>query len=139
MRSFNSLSAVMLVSLFAWAGCGGNGQTTSNAPPKSATAAQAAPVLAAGDATQGATLFVQYCSACHGPDARGLKGLGKDLTHNQFVGGLTDAEFLKYVNTGRPVDDPRNTTGVPMPPKGGNPALKDQEIMDIIAYVRTLQ
>ena len=84
-------------------------------------------------------VWARYCSACHGPDAKGLKGLGKDLTHNDFIKGMTDEQFLHYVNTGRSVDDPRNTTGIPMPPKGGNPALKDQEIMDIIAHVRTLQ
>ncbi|NIV72932.1 hypothetical protein GWN26_14010, partial [Candidatus Saccharibacteria bacterium] len=50
----------------------------------------------------------------------------------------TDKELLKYVNEGRPADHPLNTTGIAMPPKGGNPALKDQEIMHIIEYLRTL-
>ncbi len=139
MRLFRSFSVVILSALFALTGCGGNEQSNSNTASKATVDNRATPALAAGDATKGATLFVQYCSACHGPDAKGLKGLGKDLTHNDFVMGMTDEEFLGYVNTGRAIDDPRNTTGIPMPPKGGNPALKDEEIKHIIAYVRTLQ
>jgi hypothetical protein len=50
-----------------------------------------------------------------------------------------DAELLEFVKTGRPVGDPLNTTGVDMPPKGGNPALSDVQILDIIAHIRTLQ
>ena len=36
-------------------------------------------------------------------------------------------------------DDPLNATGIATLPKGGNLALTDQQIMDIIAYVRTLE
>ena len=35
--------------------------------------------------------------------------------------------------------DPANTTGVAMPPKGGNPALKEADLADIVAYLRTLE
>ncbi|NIV15865.1 MAG: hypothetical protein GWN62_32795, partial [Aliifodinibius sp.] len=73
-----------------------------------------------GDPEQGQTFYVQFCSACHGQDALGLKGLGKDLVHSEFMAEMSDEEMLKYVNEGRTVDDPRNTTGIPMPPKGGN-------------------
>jgi len=78
------------------------------------------------------------CSACHGPDARGLPNLGKDLVASEFVAGLTDAELLEFIKTGRPLWDPLNTTGIDMPPKGGNPALKDEDILAIIAYLRSL-
>ena len=43
------------------------------------------------------------------------------------------------LKTGRSTSDPANTTGVDMPPKGGNPALTDQDLLDIIAYIRTLE
>lgn len=136
-----SLSVAVLAAVMS-VGCGGGGeqtQTRQKAASKPAQTAAQTAALQPGDAEKGATLFVTYCSACHGPDAKGIKGLGRDLTHNEWVQALSDKEFLEYVNTGRPVDDPRNQSGVPMPPKGGNPALKDQEIMDIIAWVRTLQ
>ena len=86
---------------------------------------------------QGQQLFM-LCAACHGPDARGLPNLGKDLVESEFVAGLTDEEMLTFVKTGRPIWDPLNTSGIDMPPKGGNPAMTDEDILAIIAYVRSL-
>ncbi len=68
-----------------------------------------------------------------------MPNLGKNLITSQFFGSKTDAELIDYVKVGRPISDPLNTTGVPMPPKGGNPALTDQEIADIIAYIHTIR
>ena len=78
------------------------------------------------------------CIACHGPEAKGVQGLGKDLTTSTFVAEKTDAELVEFIKVGRAPDDPLNTTGAAMPPKGGNPALSDQEIADIVAFVRTI-
>jgi disulfide bond formation protein DsbB len=47
--------------------------------------------------------------------------------------------LLAFVKTGRPPGDPANTTGVDMPPKGGNPTLTDQDLADIIAHIRTVE
>jgi disulfide bond formation protein DsbB len=46
---------------------------------------------------------------------------------------------VAFIKVGRGVDDPANTTGVAMLPKGGNPGLSDQDLYDIVAYLRTLQ
>jgi mono/diheme cytochrome c family protein len=92
----------------------------------------------AGDAAHGAELFVSTCAACHGQDATGIPGLGKDLVNSEFVSGLSDQELVEFINTGRPADDPANTTGVAMPPKGGNSSLTDQDVMDIVAHIRSL-
>jgi disulfide bond formation protein DsbB len=86
---------------------------------------------------RGEELFV-LCAACHGIDGRGIQGLGKNLVESEFVASLTDEELLAFIQTGRPVWDAANTTGVDMPPRGGNPALTDEDIMAIIAYIRTL-
>ncbi|MBZ0300014.1 MAG: cytochrome c, partial [Anaerolineae bacterium] len=86
---------------------------------------------------QGQQLFL-LCAACHGPDARGLPNLGKDLVESEFVAGLSDEELLTFIKTGRPIWDPLNTTGIDMPVKGGNPAMTDEDILAIIAYVRSL-
>ncbi len=91
-----------------------------------------------GNPTEGKTYFDQTCAACHGMDAKGLPKLGKDLTTSKFVAEKTDAEMLAFVKQGRLPSDPLNTTGVAMPPKGGNPALSDQQLMDIISYVKQL-
>lgn len=91
-----------------------------------------------GDAVKGKTLFTSSCSSCHGPDAKGLPGLGKDLVTSQFVASQSDAELLAFIKKGRPASDPANTTQVDMPPKGGNPALTDANLDDIIAFIRSI-
>jgi disulfide bond formation protein DsbB len=52
---------------------------------------------------------------------------------------LSDAEFVSFVKNGRDITDPLNTTGLDMPPYGGNPALSEQDLFDIVAYIRTLE
>jgi len=132
------LLALLLLPLLI-AGCGGP-KKQETAPPPSAPPPEAAPAeIPKGDPAAGKGEFIMYCSACHGPDAKGMPNLGKNLITSQFFGSKTDAELIDYVKVGRPISDPLNTTGVPMPPKGGNPALTDQEIADIIAYIHTIR
>jgi disulfide bond formation protein DsbB len=42
------------------------------------------------------------------------------------------------VKQGRPANDPANTTGITMPPKGGFEFLTDEDILKIIAFVRSI-
>jgi disulfide bond formation protein DsbB len=86
----------------------------------------------------GQGVFQATCFACHGPDARGIPGLGKNLVESPFVHGLTDEELLQFIIKGRDTSDPLNTTGVAMPPRGGNPSLTDDQLRAVIAYIRTL-
>lgn len=121
--------------------CGGDEEPTATPVPptpaeQGAPAAQA--VAATGNAENGKTLFATTCAACHGPEGKGVQGLGKDMTTSTFIAGLSDEEMLAFVKTGRPISDPLNTTKVDMPPKGGNPALTDEQLMDIIAFIRTI-
>jgi disulfide bond formation protein DsbB len=109
----------------------GASQNTSNSAPAQNVSAQ-------GNTSQGQTFFSGSCASCHGKDAKGLPNLGKDLTTSTFVHGESDAALLKFLKTGRPASDPLNTTGVDMPPKGGNPALTDTNLQDIIAYIRSV-
>ncbi|MBI4492946.1 MAG: cytochrome c [Chloroflexi bacterium] len=90
-------------------------------------------------ADRGKALFVQTCAACHGPDAKGMVGLGKDLTTSAFVKEQSNPQLVDFINKGRPATDPANTTKVDMLPKGGNLALTDTQLMDIVLYMRTLQ
>jgi mono/diheme cytochrome c family protein len=93
----------------------------------------------AGYIAHGAQVFGSSCVACHGKDARGLPGSGKDLVQSAFCKSLDDDALLAFVKKGRDPSDPLNTTGVGMPAKGGNPALSDDDLLDVIAYVRSLQ
>ncbi|MBL9031604.1 MAG: cytochrome c [Phycisphaerae bacterium] len=115
-------------------------------------AAPAAPTLAAGTANpkedpsltqddaewlaMGGEKFMASCSACHGKDGRGLPKLGKDLIASEFVAKLSDDELIAFVKRGRGPSDPLNTTKVDMPPKGGNPALNDEQLEAIVGYIR---
>ncbi|MBN8644637.1 MAG: c-type cytochrome [Planctomycetes bacterium] len=87
----------------------------------------------------GNKLFHQTCVSCHGRDGAGIKGNGKALAHNDFIRSLDDDALLAFIKQGRGPSDPKNTTGIQMPPKGGNPALSDDDILDIISFLRTLQ
>ncbi|MEI2776431.1 MAG: cytochrome c [Tetrasphaera sp.] len=122
--------AVMLV-----AGCGGE---EPKAEPTAAPAAQEVAAAPVGDAANGGKIFSTACVACHGPEAKGVTGLGKDLTTSEWVGQQSDAQLVEFIKKGRDAADPLNTTGVAMPPKGGNPAMSEQEIADIVAFVRSI-
>jgi disulfide bond formation protein DsbB len=87
----------------------------------------------------GARLFGSTCIACHGPGGVGLKGNGKALRQNTFVQSLDNDGLLAFIKSGRSPSDPANTTGIQMPSRGGNPALSDDDLLDIIDYLRTLQ
>lgn len=126
--------ALLLTSVLGLTACGG-----STSPPQDegkADSAQAAPV---GDPVAGQTLFITSCAACHGIAGEGLPGLGKDMTTSEFIASKTDAELVEFIKVGRDPSDPLNTTGVVMPPKGGNPSLSDEDLYDIVAYLRTIQ
>jgi mono/diheme cytochrome c family protein len=93
---------------------------------------------AGGDAARGQQQFAVVCATCHGPDGHGVKGLGKDLVTSDYLHKASDDDLVKLIVDGREANDPLNQTGVAMPPKGGNAALTDKDIRDIVAYVRTI-
>jgi disulfide bond formation protein DsbB len=134
------LFLALLLGLLVLAACGGdeandngNGGGEVDVPPEEEQGEEVS-----GDVAAGETAFAGTCVSCHGPDAKGLPGLGKDLTTSAFVADNTDAELIAFLKVGRPASDPANTTGVDMPPKGGNPALDDQDLADIVAYLRSI-
>ncbi|HHC07661.1 MAG TPA: cytochrome c [Actinobacteria bacterium] len=130
---------IVLVMVLALVGaaCGGGGGGDAGGGGTPATSAPAGG--GGGDAAHGQELFKQTCAACHGTKAEGIEGLGKPLTKSEFVQGLSDDELVAFIEQGRPASDPENTTGVDMPPKGGNPSLSDADLYDIVAWLRTLQ
>lgn len=86
----------------------------------------------------GQTSFASICSACHGMNARGIPGLGKDLVMGEYVNSIDDEELFRQIVNGRQPNDPLNTTGVLMPARGGNPAFTDDQIREIVVYLRSL-
>ena len=127
-RKLNLLLVLVLTFSLALTACGGGDDKQAD---------ESAP--SAGDADRGKDLFATTCAACHGPNGEGVQGLGKPFAGSEFLKGKSDDDLLAFVKKGRPPGDPDNTTGVDMPPKGGNPALSDDGLRDIIAFLRTLQ
>ena len=127
-----------LVMVLALAACGGGGGAEETGGGDAVPPPAEQEVASAGDPEAGKQQFDMVCIACHGPGGVGVEGLGKPFTTSEFLLTVTDQELLEFVKTGRPVGHPDNTTGVDMPPKGGNPAMTDEQLTDIIAYIRTL-
>jgi disulfide bond formation protein DsbB len=87
----------------------------------------------------GQKVYASTCIACHGPDGRGLVNNGKDLVHSAFVRERDDDALVDFLKKGRDIADPLNTTKILMPPKGGNPALSEDDLYDVVEYLRGLQ
>lgn len=113
--------------------------TPNEAQKAAALAAAGGDVELAKYIASGDRLFHSACNACHGKAGVGIAGNGKALANNAFIGSLSDDDLLEFLKKGRAPSDPKNTTGIQMPPKGGNPALSEDDLLDIIAYLRTLQ
>lgn len=128
------LTLVVLIAVLALAACGGG---DDKAEPAAAPAA-GQPVATAGDAEAGGKLYATACVACHGPTAEGVQGLGKNLKTSTFITDNDDAQMIEFLKKGRDISDPLNTTKVAMPPKGGNPALTDQDMANLVAYLRSI-
>ena len=73
-----------------------------------------------------------------GKDAKGLPKLGKNLHDNEFTKSQSDAELVEFLKVGRQANHPLNETGVDMPPKGGDPSISDEDLVNVVAFLRTL-
>lgn len=130
--NFRKIGVLVAVLTLALAACGGgSSDTTSSGGGGESTGA--------GDAVKGAAVYQGTCAACHGDDLAGVDGLGKPLAPSAYVVDHTEAELAAFIAVGRPTSDPENTQGVDMPPKGGNPSLSDQDLLDVSAYLKAQQ
>lgn len=94
---------------------------------------------AQGNAEKGGALYGQNCAACHGPAGKGdgaaaaaLNPKPRDLTDKAYMGGLKDEYLVDIVKRGGAAVGKSAT----MPPWGA--AMKDDQIRDVIAFVRSL-
>lgn len=84
----------------------------------------------------GQELYSQKCAACHGPEGGGVEGLGTALVGSEFTLNTPEEEWIAFVKEGRPANHPDNTSGIAMPPKGGDPNLTDGELQAIFSFLR---
>ena len=107
----------------------------SSPSPSPSQAASGATTLP-GDPQKGATLYAQNCATCHGASLEG--GIGAVLNPIDKLPGVPnslDPSFLiSIITNGRQAQagDPKQT---PMPAKGGNTKLTDQDVRDLAAYI----
>ena len=90
------------------------------------------------DAEDGRQLYLGSCATCHGTGGQGMPNQGPDLRGSAFVAASTDDQLLTFLASGRPAGDPQNKSGLPMPPRGGNPSLSDRHLGQIVKFIRTV-
>jgi mono/diheme cytochrome c family protein len=91
--------------------------------------------FAGGDSAHGEALYLRYCQGCHGPDGRGggkafMPHVGP-LAKKGYIDLIDDDSLALVIKEG----------GAAVGKSGYMPSWKDtlpdQEIADIIAYIRT--
>lgn len=92
---------------------------------------QAETKVQSSDVARGKTMFVKYCTGCHGPDGGGggykfLRGPDPAKLTSPSTRKKSDADLLKTIHDGKPN----------MPP--WNVRFSKEESRDVLAYVRTL-
>ena len=95
--------------------------------------------LAQGNPAKGKELFAKHCGGCHGPSGKGdgpasaaLTPKPLDLTNKAYVAGLADQYLFDLIQKGGAAVGKSPL----IPPFGSK--LKDGEIRDVIAYIRSL-
>jgi mono/diheme cytochrome c family protein len=95
----------------------------------------AAPAFAAGDVQHGQALFLRYCQGCHGPDGNGAgKGFMPHigpLARKGYIEQLPD-EYLTTV-----IMEGGAATGKSGFMPSWKTTLSEQDIVDVIAFIRT--
>jgi cytochrome c6 len=77
-------------------------------------------------AQDAAATYKSKCAMCHGADGKGGKMGTKDFA-SPDIQGMTDAQLTEVITKGKP----------PKMPAYGD-KLKDSDIKDLVAYIRTL-
>jgi len=89
-------------------------------------------VVAGNYATKGYEVYTNNCTVCHGEDGEGLMPGVPDLNISRDWFSQTDEKLIEKIKRGTQQSD----ILIAMPPKGGNPNLTDDDILDVIVYMR---
>ena len=81
--------------------------------------------LQAADIQNGVSVYAEYCEDCHGPSGEGVAGMGELRSWEKLM--KTDEELFGAIRDG----------DLAMP--GFDGLLTSEEILDVIAYMRTFQ
>ncbi|MFA6901761.1 MAG: cytochrome c [Gallionellaceae bacterium] len=86
----------------------------------------------ASDAEHGKSIYNATCAVCHGIDGTGEMPGVSDLTKEG--GGLHQDDRILLSRMLNGYQDPGS--GMVMPPRGGNPALTESDLKDVLQYMR---
>ena len=97
--------------------------------------AAAVPAATMSEAASVPAIFSTQCVACHGADAKGVQGLGLDLTTSELVANSSTAELVEFLKVGRMPTDPASVTGIPMP---GFAWMQPADLDEVARYLKGL-
>jgi mono/diheme cytochrome c family protein len=130
------LLLMLALSALTLAACGGssNSNTVATLDPVPAEYANKTNPLGADAATAGADVFKTNCEACHGPQGHGDGPAGAALNPKprnllELAKSVGDDYFFWRISTGK--------DGTSM--VAWQSVLTDEQIWQVIAYIRTLQ
>ena len=87
---------------------------------------------ASGDAVQGEEVYTGTCIACHGKNGKGTVPGAPDFTKKDGVLTKPDSVLLDHITNGFQSDGAL----LEMPAMGGNPDLSEEDISNVLAYIR---
>lgn len=83
-----------------------------------------------GDSARGASLYLRNCAGCHGAGGRG--GIAPEIGNPVFQQAASDGFIVRTIRYGR------IGTAMPAFQRPGSPVLNDQDIADVLAFLRSL-
>ncbi len=92
------------------------------------------PAVSASSIANGQKVYTQYCLSCHQVDGGGVPNMNPPLSKTSYVNG-DKTRLIKVVLNGfmQPVEIDGESYSNNMPPHN---FLKDQEIADVLTYIR---
>ncbi|MCQ6278060.1 c-type cytochrome [Bacillus sp. EB600] len=94
-----------------------------------------APKIFDGNVENGAHLYQTYCLTCHGEKATGKLDMGPSLSNTEFLKYTSDKQI--WISTAYGREETR--MGPSLKGLDGVRQLKEEEITDIVSYIRSLQ
>jgi disulfide bond formation protein DsbB len=64
---------------------------------------------------------------------------GANLRDSTFIAARDDRQLMAFIKKGRLPGDADSVDGLFMPPRGGNPALDDAHLAQIVTILRQIQ
>ena len=98
---------------------------------------QDAPVVDSRD--RAAQLYALHCGSCHGPDGTGLPNMAPPLYQSEYIAG--DPKIMTLISL-QGMKGPITVQGqtydfaAPMPGYKDNPQLSDQDLADVLSFIR---